>query len=604
MVWNVSEVDYETRILDDQVLVFSFPGSPSPPLGLLLKLLISMEAWLKADNRNVAVVHCLTGKGRTSLILAAFLCWMGEADFGDIYHALEYIAACKKISTDELVIPSQRRYASYFKNMLDGVRPSQPPLLLKRIIMSEAPRFARGPPRPDGQGTTEEALMGCAPYLQIFKAGKLLFTAPASLHFQQSKEELPFVQVADGSVSFNIELIVQGDILVRCRHLTSKKTRVSMFRAAIHTGYVPPKVLRLKKSELDGASSDERYPDDFFLDLIFDTVHAEEASKHLRGEMEMESQSAGDDSVSPATTTTTIATDSTATTTTDAPAIMQVGNSEAAQALAGGGTTITASTYDSMLHRDSRFWDVIAARRQAQAEGKAIIDDQERDHTWGATIGRRRTFDKLAETQRQLHQQTANLQSPPTMVKQRSALETFSIGGELDFLPGHDTSVKSGNDKDDRPQKKDSLMEALMGALGEEEDDKQHEVEVIIFEEDSSHNPRTSSNRADSADNNIKMVETGGGKISDDDANDSICRSTTGSEFARGNVPDHSTGFDSAGSDIADVEALLADANMNLEGDVDALLKQSGVELDENLLNVDDDDDDDLEDLENFLSKG
>ena len=38
-----------------------------------------MENWMKADERNVAVVHCLTGKGRTSTILAAFLCWMGEA---------------------------------------------------------------------------------------------------------------------------------------------------------------------------------------------------------------------------------------------------------------------------------------------------------------------------------------------------------------------------------------------------------------------------------------------------------------------------------------------------------------------------------------------
>jgi len=79
LCWNLSEVDYDISILNDQVLTFSFPGSPSPPLGLLLKLLVSMENWMKADERNVAVVHCLTGKGRTSTILGAFLCWMGEA---------------------------------------------------------------------------------------------------------------------------------------------------------------------------------------------------------------------------------------------------------------------------------------------------------------------------------------------------------------------------------------------------------------------------------------------------------------------------------------------------------------------------------------------
>ena len=145
LVWNLSEVEYDVSILDDQVLTFSFPGSPSPPLGLLMKLLVSMENWMKADERNVAVVHCLTGRGRTSTVLAAFLCWIGEAGFqsGDINQALAYIADCKQLTPEELTIPSQRRYAAYFKNMLDGVRPSQPPLLLKRIIMSEAPRVSR-----------------------------------------------------------------------------------------------------------------------------------------------------------------------------------------------------------------------------------------------------------------------------------------------------------------------------------------------------------------------------------------------------------------------------------------------------------------------------
>ena len=60
--------------------------------------------------------------------------------FGDVNEALAYIAKCKQIKPNDLTIASQRRYASYFHNMLDGVRPSQTPLMLKRIIMSEAPR--------------------------------------------------------------------------------------------------------------------------------------------------------------------------------------------------------------------------------------------------------------------------------------------------------------------------------------------------------------------------------------------------------------------------------------------------------------------------------
>jgi hypothetical protein len=116
---------------------------------LLLKLILSMESWLKADKENVAVIHCLTGKGRTSTVLACFLCWIGEAGFTrDPMVALEYIALCKRYdSVDKLTIPSQRRYIGYFSNMLDGVRPHQPPLTLKRIIMSEAPKVRITPSR-------------------------------------------------------------------------------------------------------------------------------------------------------------------------------------------------------------------------------------------------------------------------------------------------------------------------------------------------------------------------------------------------------------------------------------------------------------------------
>ena len=147
MIWNLSEVtDYHqhaANVLDrvGPILAFSFPGSPAPPLGLWLQLLLSLEKWLQASPDHVAVVHCLTGKGRTSTVVAAFLCWMAEAGFENtnMTSALEYIAQCKKMSVNELTIPSQRRYAQYFTNMLEGIRPKQPPLVLKRIIMSEAP---------------------------------------------------------------------------------------------------------------------------------------------------------------------------------------------------------------------------------------------------------------------------------------------------------------------------------------------------------------------------------------------------------------------------------------------------------------------------------
>jgi C2 domain of PTEN tumour-suppressor protein len=656
MVWNISEVPYDVDILDDQVLTFSFPGSPSPPLGLLLKLLVSMESWLKADPRNVAVVHCLTGKGRTSTVLAAFLCWMGEAGFSDINQALDYIAKCKQITPDELTIPSQRRYCSYFKNMLDGVHPSQPPMMLRRIIMSEAPTYAKGPTTKknpisvgdsesvEQQSTTstddndEEVIrrsMGCVPYIQLFKAGKLLHTAPATLNYQENDDELPFCTVADGSISFHINQIVQGDILIRARHLTATRKRISMFRAAFHTGYVPPKVMRLTKTQLDGACIDERFPSDFFLDLIFEPVDAEEASKLLNS--------------NPDVAATTNNTDVGYTT----PAVDIKPGSAAAAELMGGGNLVTASAYDTMLHRDSRFWDVIAARKrlhdenqeqyqlqqQHSADGTAInaTDDGGAiaavaiDPMVGPIIGRRRAFDGTT------------VASPEVAAKAdaaKGALETFSIGGEFDFLPevvhgeaqGDNqrptitttTMASLGNSNSVNaiaatgPPKKDHLMEALMGALEDDDMQMTPDHEVVIFD---SHpegkafmpmapilplsNTSTSSSidvPSSEADARPKAAEANTAATNtptvfpSDNEQQQLHASVAAESIDQKNVPSNKQP-----DDVDALNAALLDVDNDLAGAGAGATDDDDVD-DVDYLNLDIDDAE-LEDLENFLSK-
>jgi len=574
MVWNMSEVDYDISVLDDQVLTFSFPGSPSPPLGLWLKLLISMESWLKADPQNVAVLHCLTGKGRTSTVLAAFLCWIGEANFSNITTALEYIAKCKHVPLDELIIPSQRRYSSYFANMLDGVRPSQPPLLLKRILMTCAPSFAKGPPRDDIMGDDDEAttklLSGCAPYLQIFKAGQLVFTTAATLHANQSKDELPFCAVADGPICFHVETVVQGDILIRCRHLTFTGQRVSMFRAAFHTGYVPPNVLRLSRAQLDGACSDKRFPDEFHVDLIFEACDAEMAAKHLSGKADAQEEE----------------NDTPDSSQNEAKERRQKGiaieTSPVPNTTQQQGPIVTASAYDSMLHRDSRFWDVIAARRQAHATWT-----QEGDPLWGPTIGRRRDFSQKLSTQG-VSSSTHDTNEAKTGDTKLNSLESFSIGGDsFNFDSFVVTPIKAaavvGLNEEEEPKERDELMEALMAL----EDDSGSPVKEKGAQEKVAADSETGEDTTIDKDSLFKI--------------EGALESNTQTTEASTSVVNEAAGL------------LDDDTNdLDLDSDVDAFLSggeqhEEGTGEGDDALALDDfdfdDDDDDIEDLEKFLSK-
>ncbi len=60
-----------------------------------------------------------------------------------------------------------------------------------------------------------------------------------------------------------------GDVLIRVRHVGLNNDRISMLRFGFHTGYVRPGNMRFTRFDLDGACTDDRFSEDFLLDLIF-----------------------------------------------------------------------------------------------------------------------------------------------------------------------------------------------------------------------------------------------------------------------------------------------------------------------------------------------
>jgi hypothetical protein len=397
MIWNISEESYDYGKFNDQVLEYKFPGHPSPPLGLLFKICTSVESWLDADERNVAVIHCLTGKGRTAALMACVMTWIGE--FTSPMEALQYISDRRAITVDHLTIPSQRRYIQYFSNMLDGVKPRSEPLMLRRVIINCIPIF--------GSDTSVEGAdtQGCCPYIQLFKNGKLIATAAAQGDSSasnsgggggggssnaDSKLQLRWIKATDGSASFNIDCPVQGDILLRCRHVARSGVRVSMFRSGFHTGYVPSGVLRLTRAQLDGSNADPRFDEEFFVDLIFAPIAP---AANISPEVVtvclhclclklsccnvvwyifciqltfffiIFSQDIN--------TSSTIPKD-------DAEAA-SASTSAAAEAEAAG--SCSTDIFEQTLHRDAKFWETVATRKQKAKKRKArkfISNQQER----------------------------------------------------------------------------------------------------------------------------------------------------------------------------------------------------------------------------------
>jgi len=461
-------------------------------------------------------------------------------------------------------------------------------------------------------------MLGCSPYIQIFKAGKLILTAASANKYSQGKEELPFCLPSDGSITFPIEQVLQGDVLIRCRHLATNGKRMSMFRAAFHTGYTPPKVMRLSKAQLGGACNDSRFSDDFFIDLVFEACDADTASKHLLslavattepGEKEKIVSNENNCNVSDK----------------GLSSLASCNEAELRRARAtvpiSSSAVVSASTYDTMLHRDSRFWDVIAERRSSRRQSL----DSGSLSRYGPTIGRRRNSATLKMYRRTTDSSSTkdendkshdlavcdtvmegepleNIERRKKLQKAHSirrTIDTFTIGGGDIDLP----SNPSGPAQSQR--KKDELMEALMAL----EDDMlqshdEDDVESLVFNE-------SENAPCDNAESNEALLNVYHSAETQDDVN----------EFGlSGN--DHFEEISSTSKkncsddDMMQNEKVVKDddrsdqlpnqASSYTEAVVDDYIKEIDAMVDETIgedVLIFDENDDDLEDLEKFLTQ-
>eukprot|EP00824_Muranothrix_gubernata_P015519 TRINITY_DN32312_c0_g1_i1.p1 TRINITY_DN32312_c0_g1~~TRINITY_DN32312_c0_g1_i1.p1 ORF type:complete len:535 (-),score=97.43 TRINITY_DN32312_c0_g1_i1:33-1550(-) len=282
MVWNLSERQYTYTLFENNVLEYGFKEHHGLPLDLLFKVCHSLDSWLKADKKNVAVVHCLTGRVRTGTVIACYLTYNGFFDDG--VEALRFFLSRRAFGS----IPSQERYVQYFTSILRGVVPEDTVLRLRRLIVNTVPRF------------DEVEGGGCRPLLQVWKGRKLLWSSSWDTGSDAGRREVksdpeegeqtPSIPTLmhfsddDGSFTFPTNCLLHGDISFKCFHVIEESARVPMFRAIVHTGFLKPGMHRLLKKDMDAAYKDDRFNDDFFLDLVLETADSSELPEDYKDE--------------------------------------------------------------------------------------------------------------------------------------------------------------------------------------------------------------------------------------------------------------------------------------------------------------------------------
>lgn len=129
MVYNLcSERDYDQTKFDGRVARFGFDDHNPCPFGLLRDFCNHVHNWLSSHPQNVAAIHCKAGKGRTGLVIAAYMLYTHL--FPTAVQSLKYYGARRTKNRKGVTIPSQIRYVHYFERYLKFER------LINRAIRS------------------------------------------------------------------------------------------------------------------------------------------------------------------------------------------------------------------------------------------------------------------------------------------------------------------------------------------------------------------------------------------------------------------------------------------------------------------------------------
>ncbi|KAA8547942.1 hypothetical protein F0562_004371 [Nyssa sinensis] len=140
-VYNLCiEEAYDPSHFHGRVETFPFDDNHVPPLHMIKKFCESVDSWLSSDPKNIAVVHCMAGKGRTGLMVCAYLVYSGMTS----EEALRVYAHKRTTNNEGVSIPSQRRYVGYWENVLSfpkGVDNGHPDVKLPQACSRELHRI-------------------------------------------------------------------------------------------------------------------------------------------------------------------------------------------------------------------------------------------------------------------------------------------------------------------------------------------------------------------------------------------------------------------------------------------------------------------------------